>query len=108
MQAANSVQVNVADGIIGDHYTNQSTRKRQVTLIQAEHLAVVAACLAKAIISATMLRRNLLVSGVNLLALKDRQFYVGEVLLELAQFEKAKKQFEEALLRCRSSKKASL
>ena len=82
MQAANSVQVNVADGIIGDHYTNQTTRKRQVTLIQAEHLAVVAACLAKAIISATMLRRNLLVSGVNLLALKDRQFYVGEVLLE--------------------------
>lgn len=29
-----------------------------------------------------MLRRNLVVSGINLLALKDRQFWVGDVLLE--------------------------
>ncbi len=28
------------------------------------------------------LRRNLVVSGINLLALKDRQFWIGNVLLE--------------------------
>lgn len=29
-----------------------------------------------------MLRRNLVVKGINLLALKDKKFWVGEVLLE--------------------------
>jgi MOSC domain-containing protein YiiM len=29
-----------------------------------------------------MLRRNIVVSGINLLALKNRQFYVGNALME--------------------------
>jgi MOSC domain-containing protein YiiM len=73
-------------GLVGDHrIVNKKPNpesKRQVTLIQAEHLPAVASMLGKGNIDPAFTRRNLVVSGINLLALKDKQFYVGEVLLE--------------------------
>lgn len=64
-------------GLIGDRYNGRSG-KRHVTLFQQEHLAVIAALTSKRV-SAEMLRRNLLVSGINLLALKGQYFSIGEV-----------------------------
>jgi len=55
---------------------------RQVTLIQNEHIAAVASFLGKSSIEFTLTRRNILVEGINLLALKGKQFQIGEAILD--------------------------
>lgn len=68
------------DGIIGDH---GRPGKRAVTLIQAEHLPVIGAMLDQPAIDASVLRRNLVIRGLNLNALKGRQLQIGRAVLEV-------------------------
>ena len=69
-------------GIKGDHGANRKGKKRQVTLVQAEHLPVVAVLSNKKEVLHFQLRRNLMVSGINLLSLKDQIFKIGNCILE--------------------------
>ncbi len=68
-------------GLKGDHY-NSKHGSRQVTLIQSEHLAAVASYLNKNQIDPAVLRRNIVVMGLNLISLKGNQFEIGDALLE--------------------------
>ena len=71
--------------LLGDHARPKAGGKRQITLIQHEHLAAVAGFLGLAApMDPGRLRRNLVVSGLNLLALKNRQIRIGnDVLLDI-------------------------
>ena len=71
--------------LVGDHARPKADGKRQITLIQHEHLAAVAGYLGLAApLDPGHLRRNLVVSGLNLLALKNRQIRIGdEVVLDI-------------------------
>lgn len=69
-------------GLAGDHFSGSAGSKRQVTLIQQEHLDLIASVMQLPHLTPGMLRRNLVVKGINLHAFKDRRFWVGSVLLE--------------------------
>lgn len=70
-------------GLEGDRRVHgRASSKRQVTLIQAEHLEVVSRMLASEDVRPGLLRRNIVVSGINLLALKDQMFRLGDIVLE--------------------------
>ena len=53
-----------------------------MTLIQQEHLNAVSSILRKKRIDPKLTRRNIVVSGINLLSLKHHQFRIGDVTLE--------------------------
>ena len=82
VQVVETITLSEEKGIIGDHYSGQSGN-RHVTLIQAEHLPVVAALTGRDTLDPALLRRNIVVSGLNLLALKDQTIQIGEVVLEI-------------------------
>jgi MOSC domain-containing protein YiiM len=69
-------------GLAGDRFKGTTASKRQVTLIQAEHLVAVAAMLGREPFDPALTRRNLVVSGINLYALRNARFRVGALLLE--------------------------
>ena len=82
VHSVGEVVANPDTGLEGDHFKKSSTVKRQLTLIQQEHLEVVPRILGIKEMPPELLRRNIVVSGINLLALKHQQFQVREVLLE--------------------------
>ena len=82
IRVADAISVSPESGIEGDHYSGKN-RKRQVTLIQSEHIETVAKLLKKDKINPTSLRRNIVVSGINLLAFNDAEFTIGTARLKM-------------------------
>jgi MOSC domain-containing protein YiiM len=70
-------------GVEGDYTTQgRGGGKRQVTLLQAEHLDVIAKLVARECVLPETLRRNVVIEGINLHALRLRTFRIGTTLLE--------------------------
>lgn len=86
LQVVEQLRADVADGLDGDRTNGGQSKKRQVTLIQQEHLSVMANILerephsAELAIDPTLLRRNIVVSGINLTSLKQQYFQIGEAI----------------------------
>jgi MOSC domain-containing protein YiiM len=78
MRAVGAAEV-AADGLAGDH---APAGRRAVTLIQAEHLAVVSALAGRAA-TLPLLRRNVAVAGLNLTALKGAAIRLGTARLRV-------------------------
>ncbi|TXB62645.1 MOSC domain-containing protein [Phaeodactylibacter luteus] len=77
VEARGAVRVTAEGGLEEDHYSRKGG-KRQVTLIQAEHLSTIGKLLGQGPVDPALTRRNLVVSGINLLALKGRAIRIGE------------------------------
>lgn len=70
-------------GLEGDRRCNGSKgSSRQVTIISREYIATITKLLKKDNIDPSILRRNLVVSGINLTALRHQRFQIGEVIFE--------------------------
>lgn len=84
MQALEEVLAETGAGLHGDRYAGGSG-KRGITLIQAEHLPVIATLAGLDAVEPARLRRNIVVSGLPLIALKGRRFRLGEAVLETTE-----------------------
>lgn len=76
MIATGTVEAIAGAGLVGDRYKGGSG-KRGITLIQAEHLPAIAALAQRPDLTPALLRRNVVVSGIPLIALKQRRFRIG-------------------------------
>jgi MOSC domain-containing protein YiiM len=85
VEVVDVAEAEVGSGLRGDRWTprrgGQGTR--QVTLLQAEHLPVVAALAGHDAVDPAVLRRNLVVEGINLTALQGVPIEVGGTVMEL-------------------------
>ncbi len=70
-------------GLEGDKAGQRTGSHRQVTLIQAEYLPVVAALLGKEAVFPEVLRRNIVVSGINLGLCKDLEIGINDAVLQV-------------------------
>lgn len=70
-------------GLKGDRrYTSSPGSARQVTFINQEHIDLIAKILSRDIIDPSILRRNVVISGINLVALRHQRFQIGEAIFE--------------------------
>lgn len=81
MREVDAAEAVAGKGLVGDRYISGSG-KRGITLIQAEHLPVIAALSGRDAVLPFLLRRNVVVEGLPLIALKGRRFRIGDALCE--------------------------
>lgn len=84
MQSVQEAEAVPGRGLLGDHFATRlrdraDLRRRELTLIQAEHLPLIAGWSGRATVAAEQLRRNLVVRGLNLVAM--RALFPGQRLI---------------------------
>ncbi|MEM8844517.1 MAG: MOSC domain-containing protein [Pseudomonadota bacterium] len=73
-------------GLEGDRSSKSCGGRRQVTLFQAEYLSVLNLLNSGSTISYEALRRNIVVSGINLNALINQTINIGQSIFEITGF----------------------
>jgi MOSC domain-containing protein YiiM len=68
-------------GIAGDHFRQKRSVNREVTLIQHEDLAEIARRIERETVPPELLRRNLVVSGIEVARLEGIAFRIGRAVL---------------------------
>lgn len=97
MIALDQERLEPGKGLLQDRFKGTDKSRRQVSLIQAEHIDAVARMTGRSRLDPELLRRNIVISGINLLALKNTQFLLGEALLEMMGLCHPCSRMEEAL-----------
>ena len=83
IEPQSEVTVAVGTGIDGDYHSRKRPGgKRQITLIQHEHLTAIAAKSMRDSVGPEVLRRNIVVSGIVLTSLVGRTFRIGDAVLK--------------------------
>ena len=81
MEVEGAIRLEAGRGVRGDRYSKIGGN-RQVTVIGTENLAAIGAFLGSPVVDPEAVRRNIVVEGLNLLALKERRFRIGEAILQ--------------------------
>jgi MOSC domain-containing protein YiiM len=82
MRVVEQAVLEEGQGLVGDRFASSRNGARQVTLVAQEHLRAIAGFLGEAEVSPERLRRNIVVAGINLQALRNRRFRLGSAVLE--------------------------
>ncbi len=83
IEPRDEITVVTGTGVDDDYHSKKKPGgDRQVTLIQAEHFAVIAANTGRDSVSPELFRRNIVVRGIELTSLIGCRFRIGEALLE--------------------------
>lgn len=82
MTALTSARLIPDKGFAEDHYRGRPNGSRQVTLIGAEDLLAIASFIGWSEVPPQLLRRNLVVRGLNLRALKGGRARIGDAVIE--------------------------
>ena len=76
-------EILLGHGLCGDKAGQKQRSNRQITIIQHEYLPVIASLLQKENVNASQLRRNLVISGLNLSILRGKKIQIGGAILEI-------------------------
>ncbi len=85
-------------GLVGDHRMKKTPGSaRQVTLISSEYIQQICQHTGHAAIDPSLLRRNLVISGMNMNLLRYQRLQIGEVILETSALAHPCSRMDEAL-----------
>ncbi|MFC0386315.1 MOSC domain-containing protein [Muricoccus vinaceus] len=82
MRVVEAAEAEAGQGLAGDRFASGRNGARQVTLMAMEQLRAITGYLGGAPVGPARLRRNVVVEGINLSALRNRRFRLGGALLE--------------------------
>ncbi|WNO10019.1 MOSC domain-containing protein [Teredinibacter sp. KSP-S5-2] len=81
--ALESVEALEGLGLTGDHRIGKTPGSaRQLTIISTEFIAQIAHFMAKECIDPALLRRNIVISGMNLNVVRHQRLQIGEAIIE--------------------------